>query len=121
MYGPFHRKSSPTQTLETARSQRESGEIWGKVGRLNGFFPTVRAYKKPLCFDEPPGADCVDCDGIEFITVACPNLGPGGMAFWCIKDRPVEGLRHRDDETISLKATIYKIIYKDYVKVYARS
>ena len=115
MYGPFHRKESPTQTFEIAQIQKRSGEIWGRPGRLNGLFPTVRAYKKPLCLGEPAGADCDDSDGIEFMAVARPSISPGGIAHWRMEDLPVEGLRREDDETIALAVTIYKIVHQGYL------
>ena len=68
----YHRlENATTQTPETGRLQRESGEIWGYTP-TTGFQPAVQAYEGPL----PEGAH-----GIEFVTYVDPSRtlpAPGG-------------------------------------------
>ena len=37
---------------------------------------------------------------------------------WRMKDANGQDLRRIDDETIALTVTIYKIVYKDFARVY---
>lgn len=111
-FGPFHRIKSPTQTYQHALLQKSSGEIWGKAVKNGGKFPCVKAYLKPLCYDSLPGIDCADNEGIEFETAVMPSMKtPAGQVFWQAGRSPVDGLRHVDDDTIALSATIYKVVY----------
>jgi hypothetical protein len=64
-HGPFSRRESPTQTIEDAKKQTKSGEIWGSPGRYN-CSPCVRAYKGPLE---------TDMRGIEFETEIAVHPG----------------------------------------------
>jgi len=65
LYGPFHRKRSPTQTDADARKQMSSGEIWGKPSIYSNQ-PSVKAYHGAL----PPHDH-----GIEFLTPVAPSPG----------------------------------------------
>ena len=62
--GPYHRRESPTQTSQDALDQAATMEIWGKVGRMGGLHPTVRAYAKSLPQTER---------GVEFRTQISPD------------------------------------------------
>ena len=88
LYGPFYRAESPTQTVDTAKLQVASGEIWGRAPR-GGAFPAVQAYVGPL----PDGER-----GIEFYTETKPDGWPGsamaGHVYW---RGPREGVRVEDD------------------------
>lgn len=65
LYGPFHRVESPSQTVEDARLQARSGEVWGTPARPSGLFPCVKAY---------PGELAILRRGIEFTTPVQPDL-----------------------------------------------
>jgi hypothetical protein len=62
-YGPFHRRESPTQTVEDVQIQVESQEMWGK-GSRHGSPPMVKAWDGPL----PEGRR-----GVEFYTQVPPS------------------------------------------------
>jgi hypothetical protein len=95
----YHRLESPTQTVEVARKQEQSGEIWGTYnrdmmgGRSNR--PSVDAYVGPL----PDGVR-----GIEFETDVAPDGGtPPYRARWT---GPREGVRIQGDfAAISVRIT----------------
>lgn len=71
----FHRVKSPTQTKEVALVQKQNLEIWGKVPRLNGLYPTVEAYIGPLPADVSAG--------IQFTTdIPCDPGSRPGFARW---------------------------------------
>ena len=72
LYGPFHRRTSETQTAETCKLQLASGEAWGKVPRQRAR-PAVQAIAGPL----PPGQS-----GFEFWAFAAPDVFFGPMAEW---------------------------------------
>lgn len=114
-FGPFHRTSSPTQTFADALRQKESGEIWGRAGRIGGLVPAVKAYVGPICFNEPPGVACHGVLGVEFTTDVVPSeTPPGGMAFVRWFARPEEqraGFRVIDAETVAIQARLTKIHY----------
>lgn len=113
-YGPFHRIKSPTQTHDTAIKQRQSSEIWGRPIANVGLYPKVKAYMLPLCEGEPTHTQCADEQGIEFTTFVKPaSKAPSGLVYWDNASRPVEGIRIVNEETIALKATIYKIVYDE--------
>lgn len=63
----LHRIESPTQTVDDARRQEASGEMWGRYPSL-GFTPMVEMYRGPL----PAGKR-----GVEFTTDVSPD--PGGV------------------------------------------
>jgi hypothetical protein len=66
-YGPFHRRQTPTQTLDTAARQVLSNEQWGRIPGWNSGLlqvPTVQAYR---------GALPVGIDGTEFVTEVAPG------------------------------------------------
>ena len=60
---PLPPPESPTQTKEDAALQADSGELWGKAGRMGGL-PAARAYVGPL----PDGAR-----GVEFTCAVSPE------------------------------------------------
>jgi hypothetical protein len=69
----YHRIESPTQTVEDAKLQETSNEIWGKPARGSDI-PKVKAYVGAL----PP-----DKRGCEFTTDIQPDPNcPPGSAFW---------------------------------------
>ena len=79
MPGPFHRRESPTQTVDDAEVQVASGEIWGRTPR-GGITPTVQAY---------PGAIAHNQRGVEFTTPVIPH--EGGSPFevrWYLGNTP---------------------------------
>ena len=113
-YGPFHRVKGPTQSYEVALKQKASSEIWGRPHAIGGKFPKVKAYMLPLCAGEPPGTECADEQGIEFATSVKPTVkAPSGLVYWDNARGIVEGIRDVDEETIALKATIYKVVYDE--------
>lgn len=82
----YHRKESTTQTVEIAKLQEESLEVWGKEPK-GSYFPTVQAYKRYLPKDER---------GIEFDSHVEPNPdGHPHRASWS-GERP--GILKRKDE-----------------------
>jgi hypothetical protein len=69
----YYRYETPTQTVDDAREQRRSGEIWGRTP-YGGCGPVVEAYTGAL----PAGKD-----GIEFTVTLPPEpLAPPGWALW---------------------------------------
>ena len=112
-YGPFHRKKGSTQTIEDSQKQISSGEIWGKAGKIGGYFPTVKGYLGPLSHHINLAGERIDTEGVEFDTPVHPTKkGPAGMVFWHEGDAMPEGMRRVDGETIAISATIYKVHYK---------
>jgi hypothetical protein len=89
----YRREESPSQTIEDAKRQKESQEIWG--GPCRGFFqsdiPKVKAYvgELPLKVDQT-----TKIQGLEFLTKVPPdsNARPG-LAFWSGER---EGVRNED-------------------------
>jgi RHS repeat-associated protein len=77
MYGPFHRRFSPSHTGEVAEMMQTSGELWGQGARQAGGgrgIPAAKAFEGPL----PEGAL-----GTEFMTLVKPTPGsPLGQAKW---------------------------------------
>ncbi|WP_460113735.1 putative T7SS-secreted protein [Streptomyces platensis] len=73
LHGPFHRKESPTQTVEHARLQQESGELWGGVSPRLGGEEAARAHWGPL----PEGAK-----GVEFYTELRPIRTMVSQVWW---------------------------------------
>lgn len=69
----YHRKESPTQSIEIAALQEASLEVWGKEPRGSSVL-TVQAYKRRL-----PGTE----RGIQFDTIVVPNPdGHPHIAHW---------------------------------------
>ncbi len=103
----YHRRESPSQTLETALLQRQSGEIWGGTPR-GGNWPTVQAYRDPL----PDGVN-----GIEFVTAVQPNPGgplyPGAEARW--SNPPNSAVQVRGDYAV-ITARVTRIVHPDQVR-----
>lgn len=62
-YGPYHRRASRTQSLDTTQKNIDSGELWGGPGRHSDM-PMVQAHTGPL----PE-----DYEGFEFYTDVAPN------------------------------------------------
>jgi hypothetical protein len=91
LHGPYHRRESPTQTVEIARMQCTSQEVWGKARRMPYASETlqVKAYNGPL----PPGAR-----GIEFMTEVEPDkFCPPGWSCW---SQGKDGVRYNDEFAI---------------------
>jgi len=87
-YGPFHRRESPTQTVDNARDQETSGELWGRAPRWGGR-PQVKAFAGPL----PEGKR-----GIEFMTDAEPDRnGVPSLPTWT---GPRQGVTVRSDMAV---------------------
>ena len=61
----YHRRESPTQTVEDAATQEATGEIWGRAA-FGSTIPKVKAYTGPL----PVGQR-----GIEFTADIPPDDG----------------------------------------------
>jgi hypothetical protein len=72
LYGPFHRRHSPTQSARTMVKQLLSGEVWGKVPRY-GISLAVEAIPGPL----PPGQT-----GFEFWAFEEPDRAVGPRSQW---------------------------------------
>jgi hypothetical protein len=70
----YYRKQSPSQTLETARKQMASQEMWGgpPSNFLSSHIPKVQAFihRRPLTADES-----VELKRIEFTTKVEPDRG----------------------------------------------
>lgn len=72
-YGPFHRVESPSQSIDDARLQAQTGEVWGRTPR-GGSWPKVQAYRGEL----PAGTR-----GIEFWTDVMPDAdGSPSLVSW---------------------------------------
>ncbi|MBT2450453.1 RHS repeat protein [Streptomyces sp. ISL-43] len=69
LYGPFHRKGSPTQTMKDTQKVLNSGELWGQTPR-NATQPAAQAHNGPLPHDAVPG-------GFEFYT----SVKPTGISY----------------------------------------
>ncbi|MBQ1159902.1 RHS domain-containing protein [Streptomyces sp. A73] len=65
LYGPFHRKGSPTQTPEVVQQVLDSGELWGRLPRT-GTVEAAQAHVGPLPADAVPGS-------FEFYTSVQPT------------------------------------------------
>jgi hypothetical protein len=98
----YRREESPSQTIEDAKRQKESQEIWG--GPLHGLFqsdiPRVKAYvgKLPLKANQT-----AKIRGLEFLTQVPPDSGTRpGLAYWSGKR---EGIRNEDGYA-KIKVTI---------------
>jgi hypothetical protein len=74
VFGPFHRRESPTQTAEDLRRILSTGELWGGPFACDrGGAPVVKAFSGPL----PP-----DRQGFEFHTFGPPDRPHGSYAYW---------------------------------------
>lgn len=100
MYGPFHRRFSPTHTVDTATAMKETGELWGRGPRQAGGgrgIPAVQAYDGPL----PEGVK-----GTEFYTSVKPNpASPKGQQKWSLGN---EGVEEVDVDTASIPVKVTK-------------
>jgi hypothetical protein len=78
----YHRKQSDSQTVEAARAQIDSQEIWGGPARniFQSHIPEVKAFRDKL----PQDQDGRQTTGIEFNTKVEPdrNTKPGGVLYW---------------------------------------
>jgi hypothetical protein len=98
----YHRTQSDSQTVEDAKNQIASQEIWGGPARNCHFsdIPKVKAYTKvlPLQEDRFSRGEATPTTkklGIEFTTEVEPDRGTRpGLAYWS-GDR--EGVRNEDD------------------------
>ncbi len=85
----YHRKESDSQTVEDAKKQIASQEIWGGPAR-NCFFsdiPKVKAFSKQF--------DRTTERGIEFTTDVEPDRGTRpGLVYWSGER---EGVRNEDE------------------------
>ncbi len=98
----YHRTQSDSQTVEDAKKQIASQEMWGGPARnfCCSDIPKVKAYTEVL----PPQKDrSTKKLGIEFTTAVEPDRGTRpGLAYWS-GDR--EGVRN-EDEYAKIKVTI---------------
>jgi hypothetical protein len=98
----YHRTQSDSQTIEDAKKQIASQEIWGGPAR-NCYFsdiPKVKAYTKVLPLTEDRSTKKL---GIEFTTAVEPDRGTRpGLAYWS-GDR--DGVRN-EDEYAKIKVAI---------------
>lgn len=90
----YHRVESPTQTVEDAKLQETSQEIWGRPARGSDI-PKVKAYEGSL----PLGKR-----GVEFTTDIEADLAtPYKSAYW---SGPRTGVIIRDDIAILKVLTV---------------
>jgi hypothetical protein len=90
--GPFHRKRSPTQSLQDDQKLIDSGMLWGNTPQT-GKCPTAQAYFGPLPSTER---------GVEFYTPILPaqtGLPPGFGANWYLDDTAFTGRTVSDGRT----------------------
>jgi hypothetical protein len=80
VYGPFHRKWSPTQTDDDVERVLQSGELWGGPG-FGSDIPAVKAHVGPL-----PAGEA----GFEFYARVIPDNDAGSRIYW----------RRRDDGSV---------------------
>ncbi|MEU9488715.1 putative T7SS-secreted protein [Streptomyces decoyicus] len=85
LHGPFHRKESPTQKVEHAQQQQDSGELWGGVSPRLGGEEAARAHRGPL----PEGAR-----GVEFYSELRPIRTMVSQVWWEVGK--VKGVRLED-------------------------
>ena len=88
----FHRNESESQTVEDARRQIESQEMWGGPPRnyLSSHIPKVKAYTNALPLINLETKE----KGIEFTTAVEPDRGTRpGLALWSGNR---EGVRNED-------------------------
>lgn len=89
----YRREESRSQTVETAKLQQKSQEIWGGpcTGTYQSDIPKVKAYvgELPMKFDQT-----AKIRGLEFLTEVPPDSGTRpGLAYWSGKR---EGVRNED-------------------------
>ena len=72
VFGPFHRRLSPTQDAHNMQAILRSGQLWGGRPQWNGE-PQVKAFQGPLP-DETIG--------FEFFTRYRPNRPYGHRMYW---------------------------------------
>src|ERR1700727_2121005 len=87
LYGPFHRKRSPTQDQSTADKQERGHALLGRPTRW-GIHPVVKAYRGALPASE---------QGIEFFTIAAPVGTHPDNVFWWDGDADVWQVRYQNE------------------------
>ncbi|MFK4265605.1 putative T7SS-secreted protein [Streptomyces milbemycinicus] len=93
LFGPFHRRGSPTQTPEVTQQVLESGELWGREARWGGE-EMVQAHRGPIPDNHGPGS-------FEFYTSVEPkpaNRTPPGYVAWELGSEPGVGRVHHNGE-----------------------
>ncbi|SER84139.1 RHS repeat-associated core domain-containing protein, partial [Streptomyces qinglanensis] len=85
LYGPFHRKGSPTQTADVAQQVVDSGELWGRTPRT-AQVEAVQSHNGPLPPDAKPGS-------FEFYTSVKPT-GTSHMTGYSTWDLGGPGVGH---------------------------
>jgi hypothetical protein len=91
----FHRKQSPTQTEENARSQIDTQEMWGGPFSNNagGETLTVKAWRNEL----PQSNDLkTKRSGIEFTTEIEPDSDHPSFAYWSYRAAKPAQVREED-------------------------
>ncbi|MET8290089.1 hypothetical protein ABZV80_33460 [Streptomyces sp. NPDC005132] len=101
LYGPFHRKGSPTQTAFHRDLIVESGELWGTIPR-HGVNPTAQAWRGPIPKDAKTGS-------LEFYTTVQPkayNRTTNGQVAWEATEQEVRTFERDGKEWASIPIII---------------
>ncbi|WTL80298.1 RHS repeat-associated core domain-containing protein [Streptomyces sp. NBC_01518] len=104
LYGPFHRKGSPTQTADDAQAMVDSGELWGRTPR-HGHEPAAQAHRGPIPKDAPSGS-------LEFYTSIKPkaaNRTAPGYVMWEAGEQDVKLFQVGDDEFASIPIYVTEV------------
>ena len=100
LYGPFHRRESPTNGAIVSALIVATGELWGTVPQY-GLTPTVQAFVGPL----PAGMF-----GVEFYTSVAPASGTSPWEARWYRGMPgVTATPLSDYVRIPIKASNWKI------------
>ncbi len=110
----YHRKQSDSQTVEAARAQIASQEMWGGPARniFQSHIPKVKAFRDKLPQDQN---GIRTKTGIEFSTEVEPdrNTKPGGVLYWSGER---EGVRNEDEwAKIKVKILFCNQFDQDYI------
>ncbi len=89
VYGPFHRKWSPTQTDDVIDAVLDTGELWGGPP-FGSDLPAVEAFAGPLPQRQ---------SGFEFYSRARPDNEAGPRACW----------RRREDGSVRQNGGVAKM------------
>ena len=96
VYGPFHRKWSPTQTDDHLERVLHSGELWGHPG-FGSDIPAVKAHVGPLPADRA---------GFEFYARTTPDNDEGPRVYWRVRD---DGSVRQNDEVAKMAVMVTRI------------
>ena len=94
---PFHRVETPTQSLETAKLQEQSREIWGRPARGSAQ-PSVKAYPGPL----------LNRRGVEFTTDVEPRGSPNEVRWYWEWTPGVQLRQMNGDDHACIAVTSFK-------------